>query len=283
MKVRDVMQTHVTTVSEDESLALAQQLMLWSGIRHLPVRRKPEGRVVGVISERDMLRAFKQLGAEPEGFARPVSEFMTSPAERIHPDAELADAAADMTTKNLGCLPVIELGALVGIVTVNDVLGALAQYPVDYRKSSREVRGEADEGTVASIMYPEPIAMHADDYVVTLASRLAQTGVRHGCVVDGEGRVIGIVSDRDVRRAFGDPRRAWTEQALPQAVRELRVGQVMTPNPRTVNQDDAVSVALSVLLSTRFGALPVVDERDRLRGIVSYIDVLRHFEAKRPA
>ena len=88
MKVRDVMQKHVTTIGEDESLALAQQVMLWSGIRHLPVRRKPDGRVVGIISERDVLRSFKSLGAEPEGFGRPVSEFMTSPADHIHPDAE---------------------------------------------------------------------------------------------------------------------------------------------------------------------------------------------------
>lgn len=280
MKVRDVMQKRVTTISEDESLALAQQLMLWSGIRHLPVRRKPDGRVVGIISERDVLRAFKRLGAEPESFGRPVSEFMSRPVEYIHPDAELADAAADMATKKLGCLPVIELGALVGIVTVNDVLGSLAQYPLDYRKRQR---AQAAGATVASIMYPEPIAMRADDPVVTLASRLARAGVRHACVVDGEGRVIGIVSDRDVRRAFGDPRHAFSERSLPSSLRELRVGQIMTANPRTLDQDEPISAALSVLLSTRFGALPVVDPRDRLRGIVSYIDVLRYFEAQQSA
>jgi CBS domain-containing protein len=274
------MQKHVTTISEDDSLALAQQLMLWSGIRHLPVRRKPDGRVIGIISERDVLRSYRQLGAEPESFGRPVSEFMSSPAEHIHPDAELADAAADMATKKLGCLPVIELGALVGIITVNDVLGSLAHYPADYRKAQRTTPEQG--ASIASIMYPEPIAMHADDHVVALAARLAQAGVRHACVVDGEGCVTGIVSDRDVRRALGDPLRALAGEALPSAVRELRVGQIMTHNPRTVNQDEPISTALSVLLSTRFGALPVVDERDRLRGILSYIDVLKYFDAQQP-
>jgi CBS domain-containing protein len=276
MKVRDVMQRHVITVAEDESLGRAQQQMLWSGIRHLPVRRKPDGRVIGVISERDVLRSYKQLGAEPDGFNRPVSEFMTRPAEHIHPDAELADAAADLTTRRIGCLPVIEVGALVGIITASDLLGSLAQYPADYRAKQR--RAAQPAASVASIMYPEPIAVHRDDLVVTLAARLAQAGVRHACVVDGTGCVTGIVSDRDLRRVLGDPMRALFERTLPAPVRELRVGQIMTANPRTILQDDPISLALSLLSSTRFGALPVVDERDRLRGIVSYLDVLKYFE-----
>jgi len=275
MKVRDVMQKHVTTISQDESLALAQQLMLWGGIRHLPVRRKPDGRVIGVISERDVLRAYKLLGADAQAFARPVSDFMTTPVEHIHPDAELADAAADMATRKLGCLPVIELGALVGIVSVGDVLGSLAQYPADYRK-----RSVPDAQSVASIMYPEPIAVHEDDRVVGLAARMVQAGVRHACVVDGEGAVVGIVSDRDVRRGLGDPARGLMPEQLPEALRELRVEQIMTPNPRSIGQDAPISAALSLLIATRFGALPVVDERERLRGILSYIDVLKYFEAK---
>jgi CBS domain-containing protein len=268
----------VTTIAEDESLGRAQQMMLWSGIRHLPVRRKPDGRVIGVISERDVLRSYKQLRAEPDGFNRPVSEFMTHPAEHIHPDAEAADAAADMATRKIGCLPVIEVGALVGIITVSDLLGSLAQYPADYRRKQKH--SKPIDATIASIMFPEPIAMHPDDRVVSLATRLAQTGVRHACVVDGEGCVVGIVSDRDVRRVLGDPMRALSMQSLPEALHALRVDQVMTPNPRTIDQDQPISLALSVLLSTRFGALPVVDERDRLRGIVSYMDMLKFFESQ---
>lgn len=275
MKVRDVMQKQVITVAEDESLAVAQQQMLWSSIRHLPVRRKPDGRVIGVLSERDVLRSYKQLRAEPDGFNRPVSEFMTRPADHIHPDAELADAAADMATRKIGCLPVIEVGALVGIITTSDVLGSVAQYPSDYRRG-KGAGGRA--GSVATIMFPDPIAMHPDDLVVTLATRLAQAGVRHACVVDGIGCIAGIVSDRDVRRVLGDPMRALSEDSLPPALRELRVEEIMTANPRTVLEDEPISGALSLLLSTRFGALPVVDANDSLRGIVSYLDVLKHFQ-----
>jgi CBS domain-containing protein len=79
---------------------------------------------------------------------------------------------------------------------------------------------------------------------------------------------------------LGDPMRALSVQSLPDALRALRVDQVMTPNPRTIDQDAPISLALSVLLSTRFGALPVVDARDRLRGIVSYMDVLKFFESQ---
>lgn len=279
MKVRDVMQKRVTTIAQDETLALAQQLMLWNGIRHLPVCRKPDGRVIGILSERDVLRAYKRLGTEPDAMARPVSELMTAPVEHIHPDAELADAAADMSTRKLGCLPVIEVGSLVGILTTSDVLGSLAQYPTDYRK--RAPAGAA--ASVASIMYPEPIALHEDDRVLALAARMLQAGVRHACVVDGEGTVVGIVSDRDVRRSLGDPARGLAPEELPQALRELRVASIMTNYPRTIDQDAPISDAMALLISTRFGALPVVDARDRLRGIVSYIDVLKYCQAQSSA
>jgi CBS domain-containing protein len=275
MRVRDVMQTHVSTIVEEDSLGHAQQMMQWGDIRHLPVVRTSDKRVTGMLSERDILRAYRTHPQQPELLTMPVRDFMVTPVEHIHPNAELADAAADMTTKELGCLPVIELGELVGLVTVGDVLGALAQYPADYR---RRAALRKDSAVVASIMYPEPIAVHADDQLLTAAASMARIGVRHACVVDADGCIVGIVSDRDVRRAFGDPRRALAPEHLPVRTRNVRVGQVMTRDPRTVDQDAPIDAALAELLNARVGALPVVDANDRLRGIVSYIDVLKYFD-----
>jgi CBS domain-containing membrane protein len=270
MQVRDVMQRHVTIVHEDEPLALAQQLMHWLEIRHLPVLRRGDERVVGLLSERDLLRAVA-AGAAAEGLQRPVRDFMVSPVEHIHPNAPLADAAADFNTKKLGCLPVIDAGELVGILAVGDVLSVLAQYPADHRapKVPQNVR------PIASIMYPEPVAVHANDMLMPTAVRLATLGVRHACVVDETGVVTGMLSDRDVRRALGDPKHIVGSEHMPARLRNLRVAQVMTPNPCTIEQDASISTALSLLLTRRVGALPVVDGNGRLRGIVSYVDMLK--------
>ena len=269
MKIREVMQAPVMVIAEDQTLAMARGLMQWAEVRHLPVIRRKDGRVIGVVSERDLLRASQRAPQAASGLF--VREIMSSPAEHIHPNADIADAAADMNTKRLGCLPVIDGGELVGLVTASDLLGVLGQYPADRKRMLPGVQ----RGTVASIMYPEPIAVHQDDSLIVTASRMVRAGVRHACVVDGEGCAIGIVSDRDVRRAFGSPALALDSDAIPHAARQLRVGQVMSQDPRCVQESDAVVVALSILLRERFGALPVVNGQGRLCGVVSYIDVMR--------
>ena len=277
MKVREIMQRRVTVIGEDETLALAWQLMLWNDIRHLPVLRSMDGKLTGLLSERDILRAHQ---AESPALVarRQVRDFMVSPVDHIHPDAEVADAAADLAVHKLGCLPVVELGEVVGIVTVSDLLATLAQLPA----SRPRPNGAAG---VASIMYPEPIALHPDDSLLVTAERMLRAGVRHACVVDGEGELLGIVSDNDVRRVLGDARQALEQSHPKAALSRLKVGDVMTAEPRTVDQEDSIRVALDLLLRERVGALPVVDAGGRLRGIVSYLDVLKHFagqDAARP-
>jgi CBS domain-containing protein len=264
------MQRTVITVAEDESLGRALQLMLWNDVRHLPVQRD-DGRITGVISERDVLRAH-QAWPDQNVLSRPVGEFMSAAVHLVRPDAPLADAAADLNAHELGCLPVIDAGVLVGLITVEDVLAVVAQVPL--RPS---VEGAHD--AVRTMMSPTPLAAHADDRVITTAAKMVRAGVRHVCVVDGEERVIGILSDRDVRQVIGDPRSA-VEAGVPARVAELRVGSAMTANPRTVAEDAPLSSALDALLTERFGALPVVDEHDRLRGIVSYVDVLRRLSER---
>ena len=154
MKVRDVMQPRVTVIAHNESLGLAQQVMRWTEVRHLPVVHSETGRVVGMLSDRDLVRATVEAEAKPLFMSRPVHELMTTPVEHIHPDAELADAASDMTVKRLGCLPVMVAGELVGIITRADVLSVLAQCPVPVPNPERRL----EPPPIASIMHPEPVA-----------------------------------------------------------------------------------------------------------------------------
>ncbi|MDD9933395.1 MAG: CBS domain-containing protein [Myxococcales bacterium] len=278
MKVKDVMQRNVTSVAEDETLALALQLMLWNDIRHLPVVRAADGRVTGLISERDLLRA-RAGQADDDVMERQVRDFMISPVEHIHPNADAADAAADLSTRKHGCLPVIDGGELVGIVTVSDLLATIAQYPTG-RSQPQAQPASGDGASVQELMRGEPITVFEDDFLLSAAAKMVAGGVRHMCVVDADGRLIGIVSDRDVRSAVGDPARALSTAEPSERLAALRVVDVMTPQPRSVTADQPLSVVLDALLTDRFGAIPVVGGDDKLVGIVSYIDVLSHL-AKR--
>jgi CBS domain-containing protein len=268
VKVSDVMQRRVRSISEEETLGRALQIMLQNDIRHLPVLRSDGSRLTGVLSERDVLRAHRDRPGEEALLQSQIREFMSSPAEHIHPNADLADAAADLCTKKLGCLPVLDAGQLVGIVAVEDVLAVVAQLPVPQP-------GDPIEEPVSAVMTRDPLTVHPDDRVISAAAIMQQRGVRHLCVVDGDLRPLGIISDRDVRRSIGDPRATPVDEDLPERLTELRVASAMTPDPRTLPDDAPLGAAIDALLAERFGALPIVDEEDRLCGIVSYLDLLR--------
>ncbi|HKU44049.1 MAG TPA: CBS domain-containing protein [Polyangiales bacterium] len=261
------MQRHLSVVGEDDSLAVAQQLMRWSESRHLPVVRPPENRVVGVISERDLLRAHATQKVASD---RTVRDFMTAPAELIDAEAPLEAAALRMSEKRLGCLPVLDSGALVGLLTTSDVLNAFASGSAPQLEPRT-----AGLPPVSAIMHAAPIAVPGHATLLATAARMAERGVRHACVIDAEDRVIGIVSDRDVRRVLGHPKRALVPNYVPAHLHRLRVRDVMSV-PRTVRQEDTIEHALSLLLSGEFSALPVTDDQGRLRGVVSYVDLLRH-------
>lgn len=262
--VRAIMQTRVVTIRESDDIALARQVMLWAAIRHLPVMR--ESALVGILSERDCLAAVARFGKNAS--LRPVRDAMHSPVVTIEPEASLEDAADRMSTGRIGALPVVERGRLIGIVTATDVLvqhakgGVLAQEP----------RGM--QGTAADVMTPRPVTALASEPLHLAIARMLDHEVRHLPVVDEEGRLVGVLSDRDVRTAVGSP--AVAARGLPNAEDESTVGFLMTGRPVVVAADTPLTEVASHFADERVGAIPVVDERERPIGIVSYVDVLRH-------
>jgi CBS domain-containing protein len=99
-------------------------------VRHLPVLE--DGRVVGIVSQRDLLAASLSKALDFEARDRrtflrsvDVGEVMSREVVTIAPEASLADAAALMLGRRIGCLPVVKPdGTLVGLVTETDLLRA---------------------------------------------------------------------------------------------------------------------------------------------------------------
>ena len=261
MKIRELMRSDVLTIDESAPAAHALTTMLWSGVRHLPVVR--HGVLVGVISERDVLHG--RNGTRYDD-ARPVRDLMSSPPLVAHPGNEVSEAAALMAVKQIGCLPVVEAQRMVGIVTTTDLLATLARAPVPSPPRSR---------TVSDVMTTDVVTVQRGSGLLDAAAEMIERGVRHLPVVDAEGRLVGMLSDRDVRRVLGDPFEALWVPSSARRARDLVVEQAMTASPRAVSPRAPLDAVRKLLIDTRFGAVPVLDDASRVVGIVSYIDVLR--------
>ncbi len=126
LRVQDLMSERVFTVLSSDRLVSVRDLMERHAIRHVPVV-DPEGRLVGLVSHRDLLRySLVEQADVPSGVAdevlerMEVAEVMTPDPVTVAPETELHRAAAVMVHRKFGCLPVVAKGRLVGILTESD-------------------------------------------------------------------------------------------------------------------------------------------------------------------
>ena len=104
---------------------------------------------------------------------------------------------------------------------------------------------------------------------------MVSNDVRHVPIVDGDGRLTGILSDRDVRELVGDPVAVLRDETFEETL-AMEVSEVMTANPISARTDDPLDTLGWAMIDERVGAVPVVDQNDKVVGIVSYVDVLHH-------
>lgn len=130
--VRDFMSAPATSLSQDASLLDAVLTFRRTQFRHVPI---VDGEtVVGILTERDVQRVAPSMLARitQEEYNdifqnTPIKRVMTRNPLIITPATPLREAAALMNGNKVGCLPVVEGGRLVGILTVIDMLGVLVR------------------------------------------------------------------------------------------------------------------------------------------------------------
>ena len=126
-RVRDIMSEKMVTISESDTLSTVEDIMTLGRVRHMPVVHA--GKLVGVVSERDLLRTslsnLTEFGSEERRLflhAVEIARVMSTPPITIAPDATVEEAARVMADRKIGCLPVLEGDQLLGLITETDVL-----------------------------------------------------------------------------------------------------------------------------------------------------------------
>jgi len=123
--------SEVATIGADERVSAAVAQLGARRIGALPVVE--DGRIVGIMSERDVIYCLRDHGSEVLDW--PVARVMTSPAITADRSTEVLSALAVMTQRRIRHLPVVEGGELIGIVSIGDL--------VKYRMDRIEAEAEA--------------------------------------------------------------------------------------------------------------------------------------------
>ncbi len=131
---------------------------------------------------------------------------------------------------------------------------------------------------VSESMSPKVITIDQDASMMDARALMKENKIRHLPVVEDEDRLIGIVTDRDIRSAL--PLNYFKDQMSDtekQFYANIPVRDIMTPDPVTVSPFDTLQDALLLIQKYRVGAFPVADANGRLKGIISVRDLLRAF------
>ena len=205
--VKDVMTTRVVSVTKDASFRAMAAALHEYRISAFPVL-DDEGKVIGVVSEADML-AKQALESEPEGMPGMIAgllrrkehekargttagDLMTSPAITVTPDDTLERAARLMYTRKVKRLPVVdENGHLVGIIGRADLL-------IMFDRSDEDIRREILDQVIRHDLHTDPavFTVEVKEGIVTLEG-VAETEEFGHEIVQQVRHVQGVVAVRD--------------------------------------------------------------------------------------
>lgn len=300
-RVRDLMTPDPKKVSLDTSLEEVARLLLSSTFTGLPVV-DDAGRPVGVISQGDLIyRAGmpvrigllaesdqEKINTVLEALAsRKAREVMTKPAVVIGRDDLVTDAVNLMLKKKVKRLPVIDAdGKLVGILSRLDVFHAILRECPDWQAFQRQEVSVEHLKFVADIMRRDSFTVLPDTPVEEVIRLIDTNDIQRVCVVDKDGRLLGLISDRDLLAVFADVSPGFLDYVLsklslaeptpqPQALRMKTAGEVMNSDIVTIRDDAPIAEAIRLMLDKAIKRLPVVDSQGKFKGMISRDALLR--------
>jgi acetoin utilization protein AcuB len=128
---------------------------------------------------------------------------------------------------------------------------------------------------VKDVMQAHPVTATLETRLPQLVRLLERRGFRHLPVLDG-GKLVGIVSDRDVKQSMASAASMTQGRERDRLLDELTAGQIMARTVVTIGPTFGVEEAARLMATRKISALPVT-EGDRLMGIVTETDVLQLF------
>jgi len=272
---RDVMTTPVFVVEPNATIAHARNLMVRHRISRLPVMEA--GNLAGIITKKDI--AYRLRQGEPAWRRRPldripVGALMTEQPLVVAPDTGVREIARMFAQGNISSVPVVDEGAVAGIVTKTDLMKSALVRALDC--PARDVM--EDVATVSRY--------HSLDHVVGVMSErhdkvlvLDDDGTLGGIITetnlafyDDEPKISGVVG-KDVtikRRETAAGKAGQTLMVIPPVAAE----DLMTSPVITVDADTALPDAIALMKKHHVNSLVVMD-KSTIAGILKRDDIIK--------
>jgi CBS domain-containing protein len=297
LTVADVMTRQVVSVRPDTPVAEIVALLIDRALRSAPVV-DAENRVIGIITDGDLLTrgatelplalqrelslaeraaTIETLAAHPHTAA----DLMTPDPVTLPETTPLAEAAAVMADRGLKRIPVVDAQQrLVGMVSRSDLLATVAE-GLRQRPATPIRQPDGAPKTVGEIMITDVPTVQPDTPLAETLDRLLETDKRRVIVVDGERRVVGIITDGDVMRRAAKRVRpgalralaAWfgggaRPPGLEVAAEGRTAADVMTSPVVTLPTAAPIADAVRLMMAHKIKRIPIIDTDGRLVGMV---------------
>ena len=134
------------------------------------------------------------------------------------------------------------------------------------------------EGYIKEMMKKNPITVLPEASFYEVRALIRDKGIRHLPVVDKEGHLVGIVTDRDIREAAPSDATTLSAHELHYLLGRLKVSAFMTPRDKliTITSDTIIEEAVQLMHDHKIGCLPIVEDK-KLAGLITETDVLALF------
>ncbi|WP_319541552.1 CBS domain-containing protein [uncultured Pseudodesulfovibrio sp.] len=128
---------------------------------------------------------------------------------------------------------------------------------------------------VANWMTKDVVTITPDRSMMKASKIMKDKSISRVPVVDDEGRIVGIISDRDIKDASPSKATTLDMHELYYLLSEIKIQDIMTKKPMTIRSDETVEKAAVLMLEGNFGGLPVVDENNVVVGIITDTDIFK--------
>ncbi len=123
-------------------------------------------------------------------------------------------------------------------------------------------------------MATNPIVIDENTSIMKATQIMKEHGIRRIPVVR-DGKLIGIISDRDIKEAAPSKATSLDVHELYYLLSEIKVKDIMTPDPITLRENDSVEKAAIIMLENRISGIPIVDDDYKVVGVITQTDVFK--------